>query len=221
MMGISWFALLLVCVASAQDTVELDDGGFVRGEIHEWIVGDHVTIQTAEGEVLRIEAAHVREVVRGGRMALASPRRPSSVRAETAATERLTLSLTVDGAPGPSCELPCTTYVEGELIDVRVGVNEGRPRRPRHRRFEVGEGLNLSVSYESRGDVRTAGWVTFSLFLATAVGFAAGGLVGELFAGGSGTFYLVLGAPIALLLALAIGLPLAALSDHLDVVALE
>lgn len=98
--------------AAPADEVRLKSGGFVRGDIVEYMPGEYVIIEPAgQGEARRFEWSEVDEVIRGDEIGTASPGVPAGVPGGTATdtpdAEAPTPSPTIaEAGPAPSPETP-------------------------------------------------------------------------------------------------------------------
>jgi hypothetical protein len=123
-----------------------------------------------------------------------------------------------DGEASDGCVLPCSLDVS-DTIDLRIELDDGRPRVPAHHVFSLDDTSALRLEYEDRSTARIVGIVLTSILTTLSIGFGIGGLIGNALNPGSGDRYLVLAAPIAGGLALLVGPPAIGRRDHLDLVA--
>jgi hypothetical protein len=140
------------------------------------------------------------------------------VRFSSGTSAASTVHVQSGSSTGTSCEVPCELDVEPTFTSFAVSFGTARVRAPDHARFDLRDvsDTELSVEYEDRSALRIAGWATISVLLSA---FGAVTTLALLENGSGccgGYVLLVIPAPILAGLALAIGLPLGLLNDHLD-----
>jgi hypothetical protein len=117
----------------------------------------------------------------------------------------------------PICEAPCQADLEAGTTDLGISVGGGPVLMPAHSRFDLHDGMELSVEHDDRSGLRIAGWVTFATLmsgLAVTLGLALAPPESGCCGGG---IILIIPAPILAGFALLVGLPLALLNDHVDI----
>lgn len=109
-----------VAATGLPDTVELKNGGFIRGVVTEFIPGSHVLVQTADGQARRIPAHDVAEVQRGA----AAPSDPSLVSDD--APKQTSLDRTLAAIAGPRLRLKVTAN-KAAALERRISIDGRAP----------------------------------------------------------------------------------------------
>lgn len=241
-MRMVWW-VMVVCLAwrgssvSAQDLVRFHDGGIVRGRVIEWRPGQTLVMESEAGDEVRAPADQVAEVVLGDETNGDTTEDDDSsedddttaedddgftgqvrIGWDDASSHHARAIRWTDGQASDGCVLPCSLDVS-DTIDLRIVLDDGRPRVPAHHVFSLENTSALRLEYEDRSTARIVGIVLTSILGTLSLGFGIGGLIGNAVNPGSGDLYLMLAAPIAGGLALLVGPPAIGRRDHLDLVA--